>query len=478
MSFTDKMVSLFRGDSKPTPVSIPVSLPKTVFERFVSDGWINVLTNAGVVGKDKKMAATVDFTFLDQITLEALYQSDPIAARIVDRPVREMMREGYKLNSQDIPAETLQEFHEEMEAFCVDDKIEEAMKWARLYGGAAIFIGADSSGDVIDKKEEAPLELDKITGINYLYVLDRYDLIPGTEIDTDFTSKNFGYPLYYTIANGVTSASNAKRIHHSRLVKFCGVEMPYRVKRQYLQYWGDSVLNRVWASLRNYNSTQDVVPSIIQDFVNIVLKMEDLPDIISQGKTGDEDLQKRLALLNMTSSYLKAMVIRKEEEIEKKATPVTGIADLLKGVKDNLLTVTDIPHTILFNESAGGLGSTGDSERLAWYDHIKSMQESQLRSKILRLVDVFRSAKNSVLNNTDGEISLEFNPLFQLSEKEQADIRKTQADVDVLYITNGCVDPLEVRQSRFGNGQYSTETTIDESLDKKLEVPSGDQQKA
>ncbi len=479
MSLTNKITSFFRGDSKPATLPIPQNVPKTAFDRFVADGWLNVLTSAGVIGKDKRMAATVDFTFLDQVTLEALYQSDPIAARIVDRPVREMMREGYKFCSTDIDPDVLEEFHQELEGFCVDEKIEEALKWARLYGGAAIFIGADSSNDMLDRSEETELDLEKINKINYLLVFDRYDIFPGTELDLDLSSKNFGYPIYYTVGNTSTNMGGTKKIHHSRLIKFCGVDLPYRLKRQAdIRFWGDSVLNRVWASLRDYNTGQAVVPSILQDFVNIVLKMEDLPDIVAQGKTGDEDLQKRLALLNMTSSYLKAMIIRKEESIEKNATPITGIGDLLKGLKDNLMAVTDIPHTILFNESAGGLGSTGDSERLGWYDHIKSMQESQLRSKILRLVEIFRAAKNSVLNKQKGEIGLEFNPLFQLSEKEQIDIRKTQADIDVAYITNGCLDPIEVRQSRFGSGQYSTETTIDSELDKKLEVPSGDQPKA
>lgn len=444
--------------------------PLKIIEKRL-DGWVNALTSMGVVGKDKKMASLIEQIFLDQPTLDALYQADHIAARIVDKPAHEMMREGYRFTSQEIEAKDFELFHGEMEALNFDKKVEEAVKLSRLYGGAAILIGANSSNDDSFLKEQAPLDLTKINSIDYLLVLDRFELTNGTEIDTDVRSPNFGFPVYYSISSAsLKPGETQKKIHHSRLLRFYGVELPRNMRRMF-NYWGDSVLSRAYLAIRNFHTAHDTVPSIIQDFVNFILKMEDLPDIVSQGETGSDDLQKRLQLLSMTTSVLNAMIIRKEEDVEKKSTNVSGLGDLLKSVKENLLTAVDIPHTILFNESAGGLGSTGESERTAWYDHIKDMQESILRDKILWAAEVFRAAKTSVLNGTKGKITLEFNPLEQMDEKETAEIRKIQSETDGNYINNGVLDPIEVAESRFGTGQYSLETTIDMDLREKGDLP-------
>ena len=44
-------------------------------------------------------------------------------------------------------------------------------------------------------------------------------------------------------------------------------------------------------------------------------------------------------------------------------------------------------------------------------------------------------------------------------------MRKKQAETDQIYIANGVYNPNEVRESRFGNGNYSIETEIKEKID-------------
>lgn len=53
-------------------------------------GWSNVLTNLGVKNKDKRTGAQIELGYYDKGTCEALYQSDDIAARIVDRIPEEL----------------------------------------------------------------------------------------------------------------------------------------------------------------------------------------------------------------------------------------------------------------------------------------------------------------------------------------------------------------------------------------------------
>ena len=61
-----------------------------------------------------------------------------------------------------------------------------------------------------------------------------------------------------------------------------------------------------------------------------------------------------------------------------------------------------------------------------------------------------------------------FKPLFEMNERELADVRARVAAVDARYIQVGVLTPQEVADSRFGKSEYSIETTIDPSIEREL----------
>ena len=75
-----------------------------------------------------------------------------------------------------------------------------------------------------------------------------------------------------------------------------------------------------------------------------------------------------------------------------------------------------------------------------------------------------------------------FNDLFELNEREKADVRARVAAVDGRYIQLGVLHPKEVADARYGGSEWSMELTLDPSLprelpdqggEKKLAVPPG-----
>jgi hypothetical protein len=58
-----------------------------------------------------------------------------------------------------------------------------------------------------------------------------------------------------------------------------------------------------------------------------------------------------------------------------------------------------------------------------------------------------------------------------MSDKEQADLRKTTADTDVAYINAGVLLPEEVALSRFGSGTWSAETAVDLAVPRDAAPP-------
>ena len=120
------------------------------------DGITNFLTNLGVLNKDKLQSAFYQRRFLTQTEVENQYQSDDISARIVDLLPDEMMREGFDIvipeDSEDVSSQLKQRY----EFFDLDSKIHNCLRWARLYGGCILLIGADTANP------QLPLEFERL----------------------------------------------------------------------------------------------------------------------------------------------------------------------------------------------------------------------------------------------------------------------------------------------------------------------------
>ena len=57
--------------------------------------------------------------------------------------------------------------------------------------------------------------------------------------------------------------------------------------------------------------------------------------------------------------------------------------------------------------------------------------------------------------------SIQFVPLWQNTEEQEANIRKIVAETDAIYLDRGVLDPTEVAVSRFGGNRWSMNTEVD-----------------
>ena len=57
--------------------------------------------------------------------------------------------------------------------------------------------------------------------------------------------------------------------------------------------------------------------------------------------------------------------------------------------------------------------------------------------------------------------SIQFVPLWQNTEEQEAIVRKIVAETDAIYLDRGVLDPAEVAVSRFGGNRWSMNTEVD-----------------
>jgi hypothetical protein len=66
--------------------------------------------------------------------------------------------------------------------------------------------------------------------------------------------------------------------------------------------------------------------------------------------------------------------------------------------------------------------------------------------------------------------SVEFPSIFTETEKEKVEMRLQQASIDSQYVNMGVLNPIEVRESRFGGTDFNIDTTLDERFTEQLQT--------
>lgn len=415
------------------------------------DGWMNIFTGLGIQGRDKN-ASTIfrqcrTFTFVEY---DQLYRFDGLTKRIIDIVGSEMLRQGWEVEG-DSDGE-IKNVLEEISAY---EKLTSMIKWARLYGGAVIVMGIADG-----RKLDEPVNENNIQSIKWLHVFDRWQAqILFEYVCCDLNSVNYGYPDFYQILDYKTGQTFI--VHYSRILRMDWASLPNR-DWNINQGWGDSVILSIYEELKSYGSAFANVSAIMQDFVNGVLKIPNLSQDVASSCEAEHDIMRRLDIANMSKSILNIMAIDGDETYEKITTNVAGISEILDRFMLTLCSVTGIPSTLLFGRSPSGMNATGDADIRNFYDLIKQYQELKLKPVLEKLTKYIFLSKDGFSKGIEPDSwSIEFIPLWQNTQEQEAILRRTVAETDRIYIETGVLDPNEVAISRFGGDKYSTNTLID-----------------
>ena len=368
------------------------------------------------MGTDRDKAATVFYTqpVMTDEQLLAAYRGSWLPRKIVDIPALDSCR---KWRDWQADQPVIEKIEAEEKRLNVKIKVLEALKKARLFGGAALYIGTG------DSDPSQPLNVDKIgtAGIKHLTVLTRCHLTSG-ETERDPESEWYGKPRDYTL----TSNNGAiVTIHPSRLVIFEGAMFPdENFSRGSNQGWGESVLTATFDAIKNADSTAGNIASLVFEAKIDIIRIPDFMASLNNEVYRSKILE-RYTLANMSKGINGTLMLDKEEEYESKTAALGGLTDILMAFMQIVSGAADIPVTRLLGQSPAGMNATGASDMKNYHDRVQSIQELELTPAMARLDEcIIRSATGG----RDPEIYYEWAPLEQMSEKERADIFKTKAD--------------------------------------------------
>ena len=443
-----------------------VNLGHTTGGELRMDGLQNALLGMGT-GRDKSKYTTAQpIVFLTQEELEALY-GEWLPRRVVDIVAEQSTRKGFKVlfGGEGAAAEEVVGIEQAIEDLYILENLMLASKNARLYGGACILLYIDDG-----RKADQPVDFRNIRRIEAMEVLDRWQIAPVINEENLY---DYSKATYYQIISGdLIAQPQLTYIHKDRILRFDGLWLPYRI-RQRNYGWGMSSLQTIYDSFKHYWTGLNSAATLLTEFDVFVHKLRGLSTMLAAGK--EKDVRDRLVLNDMSRSIYRGYAIDAEkEEIEFISRNFGGIGEVLEKLRIDIIGASQIPHTILFGESPSGLGATGRSEERDFAKMLGDYQIAHYKRPLQKLVEMIMLSKDGP---TKGQMPdswrISFNNLFELNEREMADVRARVAAVDGRYIQLGVLHPQEVADARFGGSEWSMETVLDPSLPRELPQQGG-----
>ena len=407
--------------SKVNQAKVQVARARQAQRSAVGDSFVNFAARLGWGANNMASQSGYAFSFItrNRTQLEAMYRGSWIIGQIVDVVAEDMTRAGVTIQS-DLPPDQIELLTAAQRDLCIWQRLCSTVKWGRLFGGCVAVMLIDGQ-DV-----STPLRLDTIQKGQFkgLLVLDRWLVQPSmNDLITEF-GPDLGLPRYYEVVSDAQALS-AMKIHHSRVLRMDGIELPY-YQRVAENGWSESVVERLFDRLIAFDSTTQGAAQLVYRAHLRTYKVPGLRDLIATGGKAYEALIQQIELIRMYQSNEGMTLMDGEDSFEAHSYTFAGLSDVLLQFGQQLSGATGIPLVRLFGQSPAGMNATGESDLRTYYDGINKAQENQMQRPLTVLFDVLC---RSVLGiEAPKGFAFTFNSLWQMTDEQKANIAKTHTE--------------------------------------------------
>ena len=441
---------------------------------YRSDGYVNLMNRYGTTKDTTERYRFQPEPVIPDDLLTMYYEGNGLFAKIIDTPAEEAIKHGFSLDGlkdqeiEDFYAEALDELDWEETAMT-------AIRWARLFGGSIVVMLVNDGRGL-----EEPLDWRNIRSIDDLRVFDRSVIQPDYGSMFNYSPEDpfrtrgsrLGMPERYF----VSSRYGSFIVHDSRCLVFQNGILPENTSNSIYQLWGIPEYVRIHRAIRDAEVAHGSATKLLDRSIQAVYKMKDLSAELAT-EEGETRVLRRLQTIDMARGLLNSITIDSEgEDYDFKTFQFSGVADVIDATCNFLSALTSIPQTILFGRSPAGMNSTGDADLENWYNFLERLQRRMIKKNLRYLLSViFQAGVSTGEVDEVPKIKVTFNPLWSLSESEQADLEAkkaqtqlTRAQTAQLYIDKQVIDPSEVRKKLADSEEFDVENMLDEYEDEDL----------
>lgn len=433
-----------------------------------TDGYKNLLSRYGT---ENDISEHYRFESDDPVTdmeLTLNYEENGLFAKIIDIPADDAVSSGFGYGVNDTDIENF--INDSLDEIGFEEAAATAIKWSRLYGGALMVMIIDD-GHQLDE----PVDWDHVRGIDNLLVFERplvtpdYNSIYNCNPKTDKWSK-FGMPEYYDIS---PMYGGSFRVHESRCLLFKNGTLPQSSSRMEYRFFGMPEYTRIHKAVQENVTSHGNGVKLLDRAVQAIYKMNNLANLLETDE-GEDIVLRRLRIIDMAKGIINSIAIDANgEDYDYKTVTFSGVKDIIDATCNMLSAVTNIPQTKLFGRSPAGENSTGKSDLENYYSYVNKIQKLNLKKNLGIIIDIILLAGKAKGEFEEvPDYKLTFNPLWNLSEAEQADVdqRKaaaelTKAQTAQVYVDMQALDASEVRKKLAEGGEFTVNDILDEEED-------------
>ena len=334
---------------------------------LTADAFSNALFHLGLGSQSPLEATEYPLTRLtdNYALLNSLYRDNWVVQNVVGLMVDDMLREWYRL--QGITPEEQTALTQVERRTRLRARINEGLRWGRLYGGAAGLIQIKGQEDL-----SKPLDLGLVFpgAFQGLYILDRWQgITPNIGLVFEAGEE---LPESYSITDG--SGNTVAEVHHSRIIRFTGRELP-RIERQTELYWGESEVEALYRDVVAHdNVSANMAALTFQANVN-TMEVKGLQQMVSMapGEVQRRFWQTMQAIAAVRTNF-GMQLVEQGNKITNTQYTFSGLSEVYESMALNLCGASHYPMTKLFGRSPGGLNSTGESDLKNYYDYVDSQR--------------------------------------------------------------------------------------------------------
>ncbi len=317
--------------------------------------------------------------------LTTLYRESWIAKRIIDMPSEDMTRSWIRIISS-LEDEDLSMLHQVMKRHNIRKELTDAVRWARLYGGSIALMVIEGEEDRLDE----PLIPTEIAPNSFkgILVMDRTCSIePSYEMEENMDDPDYSLPMYYEV-DLPTGEGRSVRIHHSRVLRFIGRELPY-METVSENFWGASELEHIWEELQKRSATSANIAQLVFRANITSLKMSDFGEVLAMGTENQRArILRTIEEENRLRTSFGLQLLSADDSFENHPYSFSGLSEIYEMFMMDMAGAAEIPATRLYGRSPDGMNATGESDLKNYYEKISQMQENSLRPALDKLLPV------------------------------------------------------------------------------------------
>ena len=440
-----RMRSALASYRNPEPVSV-----RSAFRPDRSTTPFGGLTQGGIVNYQSGLGTNVDKTeaaffeptrIYSRQPLEILYVQSWAARNYIDIPIDDMFIRWRKW--KDEPEGIGVRMREAERKWKLTKRLKKALKASRAMGTSLLmFITREAP-------LHTPLELERIRegDLAAIRVFDRFDC-SVSERDADVDSENFGMPTVYDV-HPKFGAGSAFRIHHSRVVRFDGIESvtDSGLSAYGTEDWALSLFIPVIISILQDQSVATAIAHMSQEASLPVLKIANLREVIAGRGKKEVSAEAIGGAINRIKSVFRLMMLDKDtEDFTRVTMQFSALPELMDRYHARLAAAAQIPETRFLGRSPAGMNSTGESD-MRNYNLMVEANRAALLDPVMHVID-------AIIGRSEGirEIpEFDWLSLLEMSDRDKAETSNVRVNALHTALHDQAIDEDEYRDRLDGD---------------------------